>query len=103
MGEVVRRITGMKLGEFFRKEIAEPFDIDFHIGLSKDDFGRVATLTPPPPSGELRALGREHPAIKTFTGPSSSPNMQHCLNGGRLTSRPQTATEMHEVLLRLRA
>ena len=70
VGEVVRRITGMKLGEFFRKEIAEPFDIDFHIGLSKDDFGRVATLTPPPPpSGELRALGREHPAIKTFTGP----------------------------------
>ncbi|MAL81207.1 MAG: serine hydrolase domain-containing protein [Actinomycetota bacterium] len=70
VGEVVRRISGMKLGEFFRKEIAEPFDIDFHIGLSEDEFGRVATLTPPPPpSGELRALGREHPAIKTFTGP----------------------------------
>src|SRR6056300_938011 len=33
VGEVVRRITGMKLGEFFRTEIAEPFGVDFHIGL----------------------------------------------------------------------
>ncbi len=70
VGEVVRRITGMKLGEFFRSEIGEPFDIDFHIGLAEREFGRVATLTPPPPpTNDLRALGRDHPAIKTFTGP----------------------------------
>ena len=49
VGEVVRRITGMKIGEFFQSEIAGPFGIDFHIGLSERDFGRVATLTPPPP------------------------------------------------------
>ncbi|MBL6634719.1 MAG: beta-lactamase family protein [Ilumatobacteraceae bacterium] len=70
VGEVVRRITGMKLGEFFRTEIAEPFGVDFHIGLPESEFARVATLTPPPPpNNDLRALGRDHPAIKTFTGP----------------------------------
>jgi CubicO group peptidase (beta-lactamase class C family) len=47
VGEVVRRITGKSLGTFFREEIAEPLDADFHIGLPASEDHRVAELIPP--------------------------------------------------------
>ncbi len=43
VGEVIRRITGKKFGEFFRDEVAGPLGVDFHIGLAESEFGRVAT------------------------------------------------------------
>jgi len=49
VGEVVRRISGKSLGTFFRDEVAQPLGVDFHIGLSEADDGRVAPLIPPPP------------------------------------------------------
>ena len=36
LGELVRRVTGKSLGEFFRDEIAVPLNIDFHIGLPEN-------------------------------------------------------------------
>jgi len=33
IGEVIRRITGQRLGEFFAAQIAGPLGADFHIGL----------------------------------------------------------------------
>lgn len=47
-GEIVRRITGHNLGEFFAQEVAEQLGADFHIGLSTDHDHRVAPLIPPP-------------------------------------------------------
>ncbi|MFE2537092.1 serine hydrolase domain-containing protein [Streptomyces sp. NPDC059371] len=47
VGEVVRRITGVSLGEFFAREVAGPLDADFHIGLSAEDDHRVALTIPP--------------------------------------------------------
>ncbi len=44
IGELVRRITGKSLGTFFREEITEPLNADFHIGLLKKDDNRVAEL-----------------------------------------------------------
>ena len=32
IGEIVRRVTGQSIGDFYRQEIAEPLDADFHIG-----------------------------------------------------------------------
>lgn len=48
VGEVVRRIAGVTLGNLFRTEIAEPLGADFHIGLAASEDHRVATLIPPP-------------------------------------------------------
>lgn len=48
VGEVVRRISGKRVGTFFREEIAEPLAIDFHIGLPEEHEARVAPLIPPP-------------------------------------------------------
>jgi CubicO group peptidase (beta-lactamase class C family) len=49
VGEVIRRITGQSVGTYFRNEIAVPFGIDFHIGLSAAEEARVVPLIPPPP------------------------------------------------------
>lgn len=46
IGEIVRRVTGVTLGQFFRREIAEPFGIDFQVGLPSEDFGRCAEFIP---------------------------------------------------------
>ncbi len=46
LGELVRRVTGKTLGTFFRKEIAEPLNIDFHIGLAEKHVPRVTKLIP---------------------------------------------------------
>ena len=44
VGELVRRVSGLSLGEFFRTHIAEPLDIDFHIGLPDSEHHRVAHM-----------------------------------------------------------
>lgn len=71
VGEVVRRITGKKLGAFFRDEVATPLDLDFHIGLDEADFERVANVIPPPPLPfDMAQLDPESVLVKTFTGPA---------------------------------
>jgi CubicO group peptidase (beta-lactamase class C family) len=47
VGEVVRRITGRSLGEFFAEEVAGPLGADFHIGLPAQYDPRVALTVPP--------------------------------------------------------
>ncbi|QXE33105.1 beta-lactamase family protein [Streptomyces sp. GMY02] len=42
VGEVVRRISGLSLGTFFRTRLAEPLGADFHIGVRPEDDARVA-------------------------------------------------------------
>src|SRR5215813_8245269 len=47
VGEVVRRITGRSLGDFFALEVARPLGADFHIGLPAEHDHRVALTVPP--------------------------------------------------------
>lgn len=73
VGEVVRRITGTKLGEFLRDELARPLGVDFHIGLPKSASGRVANVIPPPPLPiDPATMDPNSVAVKTFTGPAPS-------------------------------
>jgi CubicO group peptidase (beta-lactamase class C family) len=73
IGEVIRRITGKRLGEFFATQVAGPLGADFHIGLSLSEFPRVANVVPPPgPPNDVRGLDPESVAFKTVTGPSNS-------------------------------
>jgi CubicO group peptidase (beta-lactamase class C family) len=44
--EIVRRVDGRSLGNFWREEIAGPEKIDFWIGLPESEFSRVAELVP---------------------------------------------------------
>jgi len=69
IGEVLRRITGRKLGEFFADEVAGPLGADFHIGLPESEFGRVANVIPPPPLPLPDDLDPESLMVRTLTGP----------------------------------
>ena len=71
VGEVIRRITGKRLGQFFREEVAGPLDLDFHIGLAPSEFGRVSNVIPPPPLPiDIATLDPNSIVVKTFTGPA---------------------------------
>jgi CubicO group peptidase (beta-lactamase class C family) len=52
VGEVVRRITGRTIGEFFAEEVAGPLGADFSIGLPAEHDHRVALTVPPPSRDE---------------------------------------------------
>lgn len=69
-GEVVRRVTGQTLGQFFEKEVAGPLGLDWWIGLPESEEPRVATLLPPAPpeDPELRELMDAFTAPGTMTG-----------------------------------
>lgn len=46
VGEIVRRASGVSIGEYFRTHVAEPLGIDFAIGLPDSEHGRVSHLNP---------------------------------------------------------
>ncbi|HRB05322.1 MAG TPA: serine hydrolase domain-containing protein [Ilumatobacteraceae bacterium] len=73
VGEVIRRVTGMQLGEFFRTQVAQVVGADFHIGLAPSEFGRVANVIAPPPLPiDISTLDPEMIVVKTLTGPAPS-------------------------------
>jgi CubicO group peptidase (beta-lactamase class C family) len=56
MDELVRRVTGTPVAEFFRKEIGDPRGIDFYIRTPDEIEPRVLAVLPPAPpaAGETR-------------------------------------------------
>jgi CubicO group peptidase (beta-lactamase class C family) len=66
IGEVIRRVTGKTLPQFFRDEVAKLLDADFHIALPLPEHQRVAEtipgpIPPLPPEGTV--------GFRAFTGP----------------------------------
>jgi len=50
-GELVRRVDGRRIGQFFADEVAAPLGLDFWIGLPESEEPRVSRLeVAPPPS-----------------------------------------------------
>ncbi|MFT7597836.1 MAG: CubicO group peptidase (beta-lactamase class C family) [Acidimicrobiales bacterium] len=56
--EVVRRVDGRRLGQFFADEVAGPLGLDFWIGLPEQEEPRVAVLraAPRPEADELELM-----------------------------------------------
>ncbi|ETX08517.1 MAG: hypothetical protein ETSY2_04940 [Candidatus Entotheonella gemina] len=50
VGEVVRRVSGKRIGAFFRDEVAQPLGLDFHIGLAPGHDDRIAEMVAVDPS-----------------------------------------------------
>ncbi|MGR8946465.1 MAG: serine hydrolase domain-containing protein [Gammaproteobacteria bacterium] len=48
-GEIVKRVSGKSLGQFFNDEIAQPLGLDFWIGLPADLDQDIAPMIPAPP------------------------------------------------------
>ncbi len=59
VGELVRRVSGRSIGEFFADEVAGPLGLEFWIGLPDEQVGRVSKLIP---MGVPDGLGLPNPA-----------------------------------------
>ena len=68
VGEVVRRITGRTVGEFFAEEVAGPLGADFSIGLPAEHDHRVALAVPPPSRDEDYAASAPGSSAAPVTG-----------------------------------
>ncbi|MFF5184532.1 serine hydrolase domain-containing protein [Streptomyces sp. NPDC000345] len=58
VGEVVRRVSGLRPGAFLEREVTGPLGVDFRLGLPEKEAGRAAELVHPPavPSSEQAAV-----------------------------------------------
>lgn len=82
LGEILKRITGVSLGTFFRTEVAEPLGADFHIGTPAECDPRVALVIPP--STPLSAgLDADSIAMRTFSNPPLSAAAAHTIGWRR--------------------
>jgi CubicO group peptidase (beta-lactamase class C family) len=70
IGEVVRRVTGQTIGNFFRQEFTEPLGADFRIGTPESADPRIANLIPPAQGVQTRNDGSI--ASRTFANPAIS-------------------------------
>lgn len=68
LGEVIRRVAGETVGTYFRRNVAEPLDLDFWLGLPPSEEHRVATTVMADAGADARgprfaaALARGEPA-----------------------------------------
>ncbi|HET8944688.1 MAG TPA: serine hydrolase domain-containing protein [Dehalococcoidia bacterium] len=96
VGEVIRRVSGMSVGQYFRKEIAEPFGIDFMIGFGPEEDARTAEIIPAP----MPALDSNNPLTKVFMDPNSMNfrafmiSMDTILDSGYMNKREWRAAEI---------
>jgi CubicO group peptidase (beta-lactamase class C family) len=76
LDELVRRIAGKTLSEYWRRTFAEPLDLDLWIGLPEKENSRVATIyaakagKPPEPASFYRDLTKAGTLVRNaFTSP----------------------------------
>jgi CubicO group peptidase (beta-lactamase class C family) len=56
MGEVFRRADGRSMGQALRQDFAEPFGLDYWIGLPEAEHGRVSDIQKPPAPPDLGVI-----------------------------------------------
>lgn len=56
IGEVVRRVTGESIGQWFKQHVANKVSADFHIGIAPQEHSRIANMYNPPNPSALVAL-----------------------------------------------
>lgn len=77
VGEVIRRIDGRGLKQFFAEEVAGPLRADFTIGAPESERRRISNVIPPPPLPMPEEIDPESVMIKTFTGPAPDASIAH--------------------------
>ncbi|MER6029579.1 serine hydrolase domain-containing protein [Streptomyces sp. NPDC001851] len=74
VGEVVRRVSGVRPGAFLEREVTGPLGIDFTVGLPAKEAGRVAELVHSPAAADserVAAFSRLPPlALAALTNPA---------------------------------
>jgi CubicO group peptidase (beta-lactamase class C family) len=82
VGEVVRRVAGMGIGDFVAKEIAGPLGLDLHLGLPEPEHARVSPFHPPTPPPDGAPLSRYHQTM--MSDPTSPAFLMTANTGGYL-------------------
>lgn len=77
VGEVIKRIDGRGLKQFFAEDVAGPLDADFTIGSPPENHHRISNVTPPPPLPLPTDLDPESVTFKTFNGPQPEAEIAH--------------------------
>ena len=67
LDEIMLRLTGARIGEYFRREFADPLGLDVWIGLPDAEHDRVATLYP----GRMSDPEGEEDFYRAFADPQS--------------------------------
>ena len=89
VGEVIRRISGKSVGQFFRSEVAEPLNADFYIGVPEREDYRVAEIIPDPdpfPGGAPPQIDPASMFGRAFLNPPRIPKV--------MNTRPWRAAEI---------
>ena len=68
--ELIIRVTGKTLGEYFREEIGDPNEIDFHIGLPESEEDRVAEMIPFPKENNQVSTEPNKAQMASGSGPN---------------------------------
>ena len=97
LDEVIRRITGKTLSDYWQENFARPLQLDFWIGLPEQENSRVATIyaaksgKPPEPAQFYRDLVTPGTlARKTFTSPYGL-NVISKLNDPEIRAHPNVS------------
>ena len=89
VGEVVRRVSGQSIGQFFRAEVAEPLKADVYIGVPESEDHRAAEIIPdpaPPAAGPVPQIDPTSMFGRAFGNPARTPKI--------MNTRPFRAAEI---------
>lgn len=91
-GELIRRVDGRTVGTYFKEEIADPLNIDFHIGLAESEFVRCADMLMLPMEN-IKLPGEFLKFIPNFFLPQKLQNFKAALLSGDFMEAFQTREE----------
>ena len=105
VGEVVRRVDGRDIGQFFAEEVAGPLGLDFWIGLPDAEQDRVVPLVASAPSADDFDMSSLDPEIlpllqdlaTAFLDPQSTTTRALMLDGRFLLGGGRIAWNLPEV------
>lgn len=72
-GELIRRITGKSLGQYFHEKVATPLQADFYIGLPATELHRCAAMIGPNRARKQPAIGPTSPVPALFAIAQQNP------------------------------
>ena len=91
-GELIRRVDGRTVGTYFKEEIADPLNIDFHIGLPESEFVRCADMLMLPMEN-IKLPGEFLKFLPNFFLPQKLQNFKAALLSGDFMEAFQTREE----------
>jgi CubicO group peptidase (beta-lactamase class C family) len=97
VGEIVRRVSGRPLDQYFREEVAGPLGLDFYLGLPEAEEARIApTIRPTLPASDQETA-------RWLTVANSDPASVQALflknNGGYYAGRAYDSRAAHAAVL----